>query len=250
MWEKFPIQDPVFCGLGERPAEFPEIELTYDTDTAGRRRHAATAATRRPAPPTTRCSTARTSSRWPAPIRAMRRSSRRCSTGACACVRTRFPKSAPPASTTSCSCPRTCRGLSSTPTARRARSAGGWGERLDLDIPFFVAGFDAASEELKVPIDRGVVAAGAAYLGATRSGPNAPWLQLCEPGRDAPSHDAAGVVYRVGERWHPMPTARALSRANPRPSPRLTPWSGGRDRLRARARLRPAGARRHGRSRR
>ena len=30
-----------------------------------------------------------------------------------------------------------------------------------------------------------------------------------EPGRDAPSHDAAGVVYRVGERWHPMPTARA-----------------------------------------
>ena len=34
MWEKFPIQDPVFCGLGERPAEFPEIELTYDTNTA------------------------------------------------------------------------------------------------------------------------------------------------------------------------------------------------------------------------
>ena len=34
MWEKFPIQDPVFCGLGERPVEFPEIELTYDTKTA------------------------------------------------------------------------------------------------------------------------------------------------------------------------------------------------------------------------
>ena len=87
----------------------------------------------------------------------------------------------------------------------------GWrlGERLDLDIPFFVAGFDAASEELKVPIDRGVAAVGAAYLGATRPGPNAPWLQLCEPGRDAPSHDAAAVVYRVGERWRPMPTARA-----------------------------------------
>ena len=87
----------------------------------------------------------------------------------------------------------------------------GWrlGERLELDIPFFVAGFDAASEELKVAVDRGVVAAGAAYLGATRPGPNAPWLQLCEPGRDAPSHDAAGVVYRVGERGHPIPTARA-----------------------------------------
>ena len=83
------------------------------------------------------------------------------------------------------------------------------GERLALDLPFFVAGFDEASEELKVAVDRGVAAAGAAYLGATRPGPDAPWLQLCEPGRDAPSGDAAGVVYRVGERWHPMPTARA-----------------------------------------
>ena len=34
MWERFPIQDPVSCGLGERPAEFPEIELTYDTNSA------------------------------------------------------------------------------------------------------------------------------------------------------------------------------------------------------------------------
>ena len=47
------------------------------------------------------------------------------------------------------------------------------------------------------------------FLGATRPGPNAPWVQLCEPGRDAPSHDATGVVYRVGERRHPMPTTRA-----------------------------------------
>ena len=87
----------------------------------------------------------------------------------------------------------------------------GWrlGERLALDIPFFVAGFDEASEELKVAVDRGAAAAGVAYLGATRPGENAPWLQLCEPGRDAPSDDAAGVVYRVGERWHPMPTERA-----------------------------------------
>ena len=58
-------------------------------------------------------------------------------------------------------------------------------------------------------VDGGAAAAGAAYLGTTRPGANAPWLQLCEPGRDAPSPDAAGVVYRVGERWHPMPTARA-----------------------------------------
>ena len=94
------------------------------------------------------------------------------------------------------------------------------GERLDLDIPFFVAGFDAASEELKVAVDRGVVAAGAADLGGG-PGPNAPW---CEPGRDAPSHDAAGVVYRVGERWHPMPTARVPSRFSACSSPHAVIW--------------------------
>ena len=126
MWERFPIQEPVFCGQGERPAEFPRSSSPTTRRPPGRKRHAATAATPRPARPITRCSTARTSSRWPAPIRAMRRSSRRCSTGACACARTRFPKSVPPASTTSSSCPRTCRGSSSTPTARPARLAGGW----------------------------------------------------------------------------------------------------------------------------
>ena len=85
----------------------------------------------------------------------------------------------------------------------------GWrpGERLELDIPFFVAGFDATTEELKVVADRGVAAACAAYLKATRPGRNALWLQFFEPGRDAPSHEAAGVVYWVGERWRPMPTA-------------------------------------------
>ena len=41
------------------------------------------------------------------------------------------------------------------------------------------------------------------------SGEHAAWLQLAVPGRDAPSPEAAGVVYRVGERWHPMPTERA-----------------------------------------
>ena len=52
----------------------------------------------------------------------------------------------------------------------------GWrlGEPLELAIPFFVAGFDAANEELRVAVNRGVAAAGAAYLGATRPGSNAP----------------------------------------------------------------------------
>ena len=134
---------------------------------------------------------------------AMRRSSRRCSTG---CLRENpFPEE--PRDLVFL--PANLSRLVIDPYREACKIGWRLGERLDLDVPFFVAGFDTASEELKVAVDRGVVAAGAAYLGATRPGPDAPWLQLCEPGRDAPSHDAAGVVYRVGERWHPMPTASA-----------------------------------------
>ena len=209
MWEKFPIQEPVFRGLGERPAEFPEIELTYDTNTA--RAEAA------------RCfrydaetgsadysvqhredifSMARTDPQDAPKLKAML--DRR--------LRLRenpFPQERPACLDDLVFLPANLSQLVIDPYREACRIGWRLGERLDLDIPFFVTGFDAASEELKVAVDRGVAAAGAAYLGADRPGPNAPWLQLCEPGRDAPSHDAAGVVYRVGERWHPMPTARA-----------------------------------------
>ena len=209
MWEMFPIQDPVFCGLGERPAEFPEIELTYDTNTA-----------RAEAARCYRCdaetgsadysvqhredifSMARTDPHDAPKLKAML--DRR--------LRLRenpFPQERPACLDDLVFLPANLSRLVIDPYREACKIGWRLGERLDLDIPFFVAGFDAANEELKVAVDRGVVAAGAAYLGATRPGPNAPWLQLCEPGRDAPSHDAAGVVYRVGERWHPMPTARA-----------------------------------------
>ena len=62
------------------------------------------------------------------------------------------------------------------------------GERLDLDIPFFVAGFDEANEELKVAVDRGAAAAGA--LGAE-------WPEL----RAAPDlslvHDTIATLRRL-----------------------------------------------------
>ena len=209
MWEMFPIQDPVFCGLGERPVEFPEIELTYDTNAA-----------RAEAARCYRCdaetgsadysvqhredifSMARTDPQDAPKLKAML--DRR--------LRLRenpFPQERPACLDDLVFLPANLSRLVIDPYREACKIGWRLGGRLDLDIPFFVAGFDEASEELKVAVDRGVVAAGAACLGATRPGPNAPWLQLCESGRDAPSHDAAGVVYRVGERWHPMPTARA-----------------------------------------
>ena len=34
MWEKYPRQEQAFHGLGDKPAEFPEIESKYDKETA------------------------------------------------------------------------------------------------------------------------------------------------------------------------------------------------------------------------
>ncbi len=35
-WELFPVQEPVFHGIGDQPVTFPEIEETYDTEVARR----------------------------------------------------------------------------------------------------------------------------------------------------------------------------------------------------------------------
>ena len=209
MWEKFPIQEPEFCGLGERPAEFPEIELTYDAQTA-----------RAEAARCYRCDAETGSADYSVQHREDIFSMARTDPGDAAKLKAMldrrlrlrenpFPEERPACLDDLVFLPANLSRLVIDPYREACKIGWRLGERLALDIPFFVAGFDTASEELKVAIDGGVAAAGAAYLGAARPGPTTPWLQLCEPGRDAPSDDAAGVVYRVGERWHPMPTARA-----------------------------------------
>ena len=146
MWEKFPIQDPVFCGLGERPVEFPEIELTYDTDSA-----------RAEAARCYRCdaetgsadysvqhredifSMARTDPRDAPKLKAML--DRR--------LRLRenpFPEERPACLDDLVFLPANLSRLVIDPYREACKIGWRLGERLDLDIPFFVAGFDAASE--------------------------------------------------------------------------------------------------------
>ena len=146
MWEMFPIQDPVFCGLGERPVEFPEIELTYDTDSA-----------RAEAARCYRCdaetgsadysvqhredifSMARTDPRDAPKLKAML--DRR--------LRLRenpFPEERPACLDDLVFLPANLSRLVIDPYREACKIGWRLGERLDLDIPFFVAGFDAASE--------------------------------------------------------------------------------------------------------
>ena len=167
----------MFCGLGERPVEFPEIELTYDTDTDTARAEAARCY---------RCdaetgsadysvqhredifSMARTDPHDAPKLKAML--DRR--------LRLRenpFPQERPACLDDLVFLPANLSRLVIDPYREACKIGWRLGGRLELDIPFFVAGFDAASEELKVIVDRGAAAAGAAYLGATRPGSACPW---------------------------------------------------------------------------
>ena len=209
MWEQFPVQEPVFRGLGERPAEFPEIELTYDADTA-----------RAEAARCYRCDAETGSADYSVlhreDIFSMARTHPRDGAKLAAMLHRRlrlrenpFPEERPASFDDLVFLPANLSRLVIDPYREACRITWTLGGRLDLGVPFFVAGFDEAHEEIREAVDGGAAAAGAACLGVRPLGPRAPWLQICEPGHDAPSPDAAGVVYRGGGLRRPGPAPRA-----------------------------------------
>ena len=209
MWERFPVQEPVFRGLGERPAEFPEIELTYDADTA-----------RAEAARCYRCDAETGSADYSVlhreDIFSMARTHPRDGAKLAAMLHRRlrlrenpFPEERPASFDDLVFLPANLSRLVIDPYREACRITWTLGGRLDLGVPFFVAGFDEAHEEIREAVDGGAAAAGGACLGVRPLGPRAPWLQICEPGHDAPSPDAAGVVYRGGGLRRPGPAPRA-----------------------------------------
>ena len=208
-WETFPVQEPVFLGIGAKPVEFPEIEITYDAESA-----------KAEAARCYRCDAETGSADYSVLHREDIFSMARTAPGdhlkhkAMLDRRLRlrenpFPEERPPSLDDLVFLPANLSRLVIDPYREACKIEWALGERLSLSTPFFVAGFDTAHDDIKTPVDAGVAAIGGAYLGARPVGEQASWLQLAEPGRDAPSPQAAGVVYRVGERWHPMPTERA-----------------------------------------
>ena len=150
------------CGLGERPAEFPEIELTYDTDTA-----------RAEAARCYRCDAETGSADYSVQHREDIFSMARTDPGDAAKLKAMldrrlrlrenpFPEERPACLDDLVFLPANLSRLVIDPYREACKIGWSLGERLDLDIPFFVTGFDEANEELRVAVDRGVVAAGAA----------------------------------------------------------------------------------------
>ena len=207
-WELNPVQHVVFHGVGENPVEFPEIEDTYDWETA-----------RKEAARCYRCdaetgssdyavvhredifSMARTNPVDHAKLRAMlhKRLKPR---------ENPFPEGRPGQLDDVVILPANLSRLVIDPYREACRIATDIGAgRIELESPFLVTGFDAAPGEVREGVAAGLATAHCGYLGRRPMGDDVPWYQLLEEG-DEPAADAAALVHLLGRRWRAAPTVR------------------------------------------
>ncbi len=209
-WEKNPLQEPKFFGIGDKPIEFPEIEATYDVNTA-----------RDEAARCYRCdaetgsadysvghredlfSMARTNPNDQAKLKAM--FDKR--------VRQRpdpFPDGRDATLDDITFLPANLSRLVIDPYREACKVSTDISGRLELDLPFFAAGFDAEASAVKDGLADGLRRAACGYLGVSPLGDGVPWLQLVSPGTSA-NPEAAAVVYVQGERFEPIDLAASTT---------------------------------------
>jgi hypothetical protein len=208
MWEKLPEQKPEFFGLGDKPVEFPEIESTYDEETA-----------RKEAARCYRCdaetgsadysvrhredlfSMARTNVVDHAKHEAML--SRR--------LRLRenpFPDGRPPSLDDLVFLPANLSRLVIDPYREACRISTDLAGKLDLELPYLATGFDAAPEDIRAALAEGLATLGSSYVGRRPIDPRVPWLQLVVPGESEPNAEAKALVHVQGSEFEPPPATR------------------------------------------
>lgn len=210
MWERFPQQHPPFHGVGETPVEFPEIESTYDDETA-----------KAEAARCYRCdaetgsadyavhhredifSMARTNPIDQRKNRAMleRRLEQRPDP---------FPAGRPATFDDLVFLPANLSRLVIDPYREACRVDVALGGRLDLERPFFVTGFDAEAAEVRAAVAAGLAESACGYIGRRPIGAGVEWLQLVTPDGEAPSAEAAALLYPLGPEGA-LPSAQRMS---------------------------------------
>ena len=196
MWERVKLQHPEFFGLGAVPVEFPEIEATYDDDTA--RKEAA------------RCYRCDAETGTPdysvqhredlfsmARIGPDEHDKRRAMLQRRLAPRDNpFPEERPAQLDDIVFLPANLSRLVIDPYREACRVDFDLGGRLALAHPFLVTGFDASPREVRAAVARGLSAAQGIYLGARKLPGEAgvPWIQLLVGGGDGADAGAAGFV--------------------------------------------------------
>jgi hypothetical protein len=203
MWERHALQHPEFLGLGKEPVTFPEIEVTYDPETAHKE-----------AARCYRCDAETGTPDYSVQHREDLFSMARIDTGELdkqeAMLRRRlvprdnpFPEARPAQLEDLVFLPANLSRLVIDPYREACRVSYDLGGQLEVAHPFLVTGFDGAPREVREAIARGIAASRAVYVGAEPLSSEAavPWLQLLADGDRAA--DAAGVLRVVADAGDP-----------------------------------------------
>jgi hypothetical protein len=209
LWEKLPEQEAEFFGLGDKPVEFPEIEATYDEETA-----------RKEAARCYRCdaetgsadysvrhredlfSMARTNIVDQAKHKAMldRRLQLR---------ENPYPEGRPPSLDDLVFVPANLSRLVIDPYREACKISTDLAGKLALKVPYIATGFDSAPEEIRLAVAKGLAALDCSYMGQRPIDDSVPWLQLVVAGESLPSADAAALVHVQKTEFH-APSGKRL----------------------------------------
>ena len=207
-WELLALQEPEFFGVGKIPVEFPEIESTYDADTA-----------RAEAARCYRCDAETGSSDYSVHNRedvfAMARTNLNDRARLKEIIEKRltprdnpFPEDRPATLDDLVFLPANLSRLVIDPYREACKISTGIGA-MDLAQPFFVTGFDNAPDDVRRGVARGLKEADCGHIGVKPIGDGVHWLQLVMPGQIAPSAEAGALIHAVGHQFK-APDAKRL----------------------------------------
>ena len=201
-WELLGLHHPEFFGLGKEPVKFPEIEGTYDWQTA-----------KDEAARCYRCDAETGSADYSVVNREdifdMARTPAKAVPAQRAMLRKRlqprdnpFPEDRPGALDDLVFLPANLSRLVIDPYREACRIdtelAGG---AFPLSQPFMATGFDDAPDDVRRGVARGLKESDTPYVGLRPIGEGVRWLQLVVPGQIEPDAAADGLIYAVGHRF-------------------------------------------------
>lgn len=195
-WEQLPLHHPEFLGLGKDPIKFPEIETTYDPETA-----------RKEAARCYRCDAETGSADYSVQHRedlfSMARINLADTTKQKAMLQRRlmprenpFPQTRPPQFDDLVFLPANLSRLVIDPYREACRVDFRIGSKMLLGHPFLVSGFGDAPVEVRDAVARGLVETNTPYLGTTPLAEltDVGWFQLLRPGDASANPEALALV--------------------------------------------------------
>jgi hypothetical protein len=207
-WELLALNEPEFFGLGKNPITFPEIESTYDAESA-----------RDEAARCYRCDAETGSVDYSVHNREDIFAMARTEAGDHAKLKeilerrlpprdNPFPEDRPATLDDLVFLPANLSRLVIDPYREACKISTEIGA-MDLAQPFFAAGFDDAPGDVRRGVARGLIEADCGYIGVKPIDDEARWLQLVVPDQIEPRAEADALIYSVGHQFQ-EPKAKRL----------------------------------------